>query len=209
MSYFTCLAVFVCLVANGWTQFVGLEGSVKVEWLRVVNPTLNVTDKAYIWEADFGISYSSKSKELDAAGITRSRSHTEFNMAKIATKLRRDVGKTCFLLDVSASLIGTFSATSTALQALTVLNTTVEKSYQTAGAIMDAASQSAFDLKHPFIQKQCSRTGYNYVATTEMAAGAPPPAASDKFTYLTSWGTVHLYILRSTGLVTTTTATPP
>ncbi|XP_046353861.2 uncharacterized protein 6-like [Haliotis rufescens] len=209
MSYVPCLAVFVCLVANGCTQWAGLEGAIRAKWLRVVSDTLNVTQSAYIWNADSGISFSSRSRELVGTGIARSRTYTDYSSAKVAAKLQRDVGRTCFLLDVVPALIGTFSATSTALQALTLLNTTVEKSYHTAGSVMNATSQSAFNLKHPFIQKKCSDRRNNYVATTEMAAGAPPPAASDKFTFFTSWGTVHLYILRSTGLVTTTTATPP
>ncbi|XP_071092927.1 uncharacterized protein 6-like [Haliotis cracherodii] len=209
MSYFPCLAVFVSLVANGCTQWPGQKSSIRAEWLRVVSDSLEVKQSAYIWNADSGISFSSRSSDLVGTGIARSRTYTDYSSAMVATKLRGDVGRTCFLLDVTPALIGTFSATSTALQALKLLNTTVEKSYQTDGAIMDAASQSAFDLKHPFIQKKCSDRRNNYVATTEMAAGAPPPAASDKFTFFTSWGTVHLYILRSTGLVTTTTATPP
>ncbi|XP_067668247.1 uncharacterized protein 6-like [Haliotis asinina] len=206
MGYLSCLMVFVCLVGNGVTQWPARPGSRRAEWLRVVSPTLNITEYAYIWNELSGIGLMSRSKSLIGSGISRSRTFTEYNKAKLALKLRRDIGKTCFLFDVPPALIGTFNKTSTDLQALRVLNTTVEKSYQTVGAILNATSQRAFDLQHPFIKDKCSKWAYNYMSTTELAAGAAPPPASDKFTVFTTWGKVHLYILQSTGLVPTTEA---
>nr|P86725.1 RecName: Full=Uncharacterized protein 6; Flags: Precursor [Haliotis asinina] len=209
MGYFPYLAVFVCLLASGDAQWKGLRGSTKASWVRVVSPTLNVTQEAYIWDADSGISFISRSKLLTGTSINRNRAYTDYNQPKIAIKFRKDVGRTCILLDVASALIGTFNETSTNLQALTVLDTTEEKSYQSVGTVLSATSQSAFDLQHPFIQKKCSDRNYNYLATTELTAGAAPPPASDKFTVFTTWGKVHLYILQSTGLVITTTTEAP